>query len=85
MDFNVYEAKANLSKLLEMMQKGKKVYICKRNIRLAELKPVQLPAKGKRKLGGYEGKIIVHDSFFEPMSEEELSGWYDNPLFPKIS
>jgi len=74
MDFNVYEAKANLSKLLEMIQKGKKVYICKRNIRLAELKSVQPPAKGKRKLGGYEGKIdMTH--FFDPMTDEELTSW----------
>lgn len=85
MDYNVHEAKANLSKLLELIQNGKRVYICKRNIRLAELKPVHPPAKKrKRKLGGYEGKIIVHESFLTPMSEEELREW-DGPIFPERS
>jgi antitoxin (DNA-binding transcriptional repressor) of toxin-antitoxin stability system len=86
MDYNVHEAKANLSKLLKFIQNGKKVYICKRNIRIAELTPVKPPTKkGKRTLGGYEGKIIVHDSFYEPMSEEELKEWYESPIFPKES
>lgn len=42
----------------------------------AEEKPCAASAnKPKREPGGFEGQIVIHDSFYEPMSEEELALW----------
>jgi hypothetical protein len=30
-----------------------------------------------------KGQIKIPDDFVEPMSEEELSLWYDGPIFPE--
>ena len=39
----------------------------------AEEKPCAASAnKPKREPGGFEGQIVIHDSFYEPMTEEEL-------------
>jgi hypothetical protein len=35
-----------------------------------------------RKPGALKGQIKIPDDFDEPMSEEELSLWYDGPIFP---
>lgn len=79
---NIHEAKAQLSHLLHLMEQGEKVQICRRNIPIAEMVPVQKPLKKKRQFGQYKGQFTVPDSFFEPMSEDELSLWYDGPIFP---
>ena len=71
---NIHEAKSKLSELLALLQKGQKIYICKRNIPLAELKAVDDTTKEKRMLGGAEGEVdMTH--FFDPMSPEALEAW----------
>ena len=71
---NIHEAKAKLSELLVLLQKGEKIYICKRNIPLAELKPVDRTPEKVRMLGGAEGEVDM-SHFFDPMSPEELEAW----------
>ena len=70
---NINEAKAHLSHYLELVQKGEIVTICKRNIPIAEIKPINLQ---KRKLGFAEGEVSIPDSFFDPLPDEELRGWW---------
>ena len=89
MDYNVHEAKSNLSKILELVQKGQRVYFCKRNIRIAEVNPVKPEANpritkhGARPLGGFEGQIDM-TNFFDPMTDEELTAW-GYPMEPETS
>jgi hypothetical protein len=41
------------------------------------------PVKVKSRQPGYlKNKIVIHEDFNEPMSEEELALWYDSPIFP---
>jgi prevent-host-death family protein len=47
---NIYEAKTNLSKLLELVQNGEEVVIAKAGKPIADLKPHQ-PKKNKIKFG----------------------------------
>jgi antitoxin (DNA-binding transcriptional repressor) of toxin-antitoxin stability system len=64
--FNIVEAKANLSKLIEAALKGKQVLIGKRSkplIRLAIYTPK------KRRLGLYEGQGWISDDFEAPLEE----------------
>lgn len=67
MVFNVSEAKAKLSKLIDMAYHGEEVIIAKNNLPLVELVPHK--PKGKRKLGLLEGKFSVPDDFNEESEE----------------
>ena len=46
--FNVSEAKAHFSSMVDTVQEGETVYICKRNVPVAQLTPI-LPEKSGKK------------------------------------
>jgi prevent-host-death family protein len=54
MVFNISEAKAQLSRLVEMVHNGEKVVIAKNNLPLVDLVPHK--KEGKRVLGHLAGK-----------------------------
>jgi prevent-host-death family protein len=58
---NVSEAKAHLSKLLDMVYHGEEVTIAKNNLPVADL--VQHQRKGKRKLGIAKNMIKIPRNF----------------------
>jgi prevent-host-death family protein len=58
---NVSEAKAQLSKLIDLVYHGEEVIIAKHNLPLVDLVPHRI--KGKRVLGVFEGAAIVPESF----------------------
>lgn len=58
---NVSEAKAKLSKLLDMVYHGEEVTIAKNNLPIADL--VLHRRKGKRKLGTAKGLISIPRNF----------------------
>ncbi|MDP7248487.1 MAG: type II toxin-antitoxin system prevent-host-death family antitoxin [Planctomycetota bacterium] len=64
---NVSDAKANLSKLIELAYKGEKVVIAKNNLPVVEL--VRHNPGGRRKLGILKGKIKIPDDFLEEDAE----------------
>jgi antitoxin (DNA-binding transcriptional repressor) of toxin-antitoxin stability system len=64
---NISEAKANLSKLVNMVYHGEKVIIAKNNLPLVEL--VIHKPEGKRKLGLLIGKLEVPDDIMGEDSE----------------
>ena len=73
MHASVHEAKTNLSKLLEAVERGERVVITRHGVPTAELVPVQ---KRKVRFGSLAGIVAPPpDEFFEPMSEEELRDW----------
>jgi len=73
MQASVHEAKTNLSKLLEAVERGERVVITKHGVPTAELVPAK---KNKVKFGVWKDKLgDIPDSFFEPMSEEDLHLW----------
>lgn len=69
MIINVSEAKANLSKLIDMAYQGEEVIIAKNNLPLVELQ-LHKP-KEKRKLGLLAGKIQIPEDFLE--EDEEIN------------
>ncbi|MCI5160520.1 MAG: type II toxin-antitoxin system prevent-host-death family antitoxin [Candidatus Electrothrix sp. AX5] len=66
MIINISEAKANLSKLVNMACHGEEVIIAKNNLPLVEIVPHKL--KGKRTLGLLTGKTEIPDDI---MAENE--------------
>jgi len=63
MIINISEAKANLSKLVEMAYHGEEVIIAKNNLPLVDL--VIHQPKNKRVLGLLAGQITIPDDFLE--------------------
>ncbi len=63
MIINVSEAKANLSKLIDMAFHGEEVIIAKNNLPLVEL--VRHQPKEKRRLGLLAGKIRIPEDFMD--------------------
>ena len=64
---NISEAKANLSKLVDMVYHGEKVVIAKNNLPLADL-VLHMP-EGKCKLGHLKGQFTVPDDFVDECVE----------------
>lgn len=67
MIINVSEAKAKLSKLVDMAYHGEEIIIAKNNLPLVKL--VAHNPKKKRKLGLLAGKINIPDDFIDEDSE----------------
>jgi prevent-host-death family protein len=81
---NVHEMKAKLSDYLAAALRGERVVIARRNVPVAELKPIASLPGTPRPLGqgpredGYE----LPDSFWEPLPDELIaafSGTADTP------
>lgn len=64
---NIAEAKAKLSKLIELVFNGDKVIIARNNKPLVDL--VLHQATGKRKLGLLAGKFSIPDNFMDEDAE----------------
>jgi prevent-host-death family protein len=71
--YNVHAAKTQLSKLIEQAIAGEEVVIARNNEPVVKLVPIQL--RPKPQFGSLKGQIVIHDSFFDPLSDEELEAW----------
>ena len=72
---NVHEAKTQLSRLLAQAEAGEEVLIARRGEPVARLVACKSP--GKRQPDILKGKVVIPDSFFAPLPEEELRPWED--------
>jgi prevent-host-death family protein len=80
---NIAEAKAKLSEYVEAAARGERILICNRNKPVAELRAVeQAPAEPRDLTPMYPGHTFLTAAFLEPLPEEELREWHDNPVFP---
>ena len=77
MIINVSEAKAKLSKLVDMAYHGEEVIIAKNNLPLVKL--VSHNPKEKRKLGLLKGQIEIPDDFMEENEEINEMFYGDQP------
>lgn len=68
---NMHEAKTHLSKLVERVEGGEEIVIDRAGKPVAKLVPLPQPKAGKRKLGGWEGKVWISPDFDERDEEFE--------------
>jgi prevent-host-death family protein len=66
--YNVHEAKSNLSRLLEQVERGEEVVIARHGKPVAKLVPV---SRSKRMLGSMSGLITEQAGWDAPMSGQE--------------
>jgi prevent-host-death family protein len=71
---NLHEVKTHLSKYVEMVEAGETVIICKRNVPVAEIRPIPRKHKKTPELGWAEGTFTVPADFNE-MLQEDLTQW----------
>ena len=66
---NLYQAKTQLSKLVDRAAAGEEIIIAKAGKPLARLVPLA-PAKPVRRLGTLAGQVVIGDDFDDPLPEE---------------
>lgn len=71
---NLYEAKTQLSALVDRVAEGETVVICRRNVPAAELRPVPKPRRTRRPIGLVKG-FTVPPAFFEPLSDDLMTAF----------
>lgn len=75
---NIAEAKANLSRYVASVEDGETVLICRRNMPVAEIRPVTKPPTEPRPVGIDRG-MKLPPSFFEPLPDELLDAFEGKP------
>ena len=70
--FNVHEAKTQLSRLLELVRQGEQILISKSGKPVARLVPYEDPAPSGRVLGRDRGLFEVPGDFDESLPEDVL-------------
>jgi prevent-host-death family protein len=74
---NMHEAKTHLSKLVGRVEGGEEIVINRAGKPAAKLVPVPQQKPGKRKLGGWEGKVwMVSDEEMEKVDREIAEEFY---------
>ncbi len=74
---NIADAKAHFSRYLESVESGETILVCRRNVPIAELRPVPRRLTRARPVGIDRG-MIVPSSFFEPLPNELLDAFEGN-------
>ncbi|HEX4670361.1 MAG TPA: type II toxin-antitoxin system prevent-host-death family antitoxin [Solirubrobacterales bacterium] len=81
---NMHEAKTHLSKLVERVEGGEEIVIDRAGKPAAKLVPVTQAKPGKRKLGGWEGKVeLPPDEEWEKMDKEIEQLFEESEIFPR--
>jgi prevent-host-death family protein len=84
MTVNIFEAKTQLSKLIQMAENGEDVIIARAGkpvVRLTKLEPVKRPIR----YGLLKGRIHIADDFDAPLPDDVLAEFEDGPIFPPES
>lgn len=71
---NIAEAKTHLSHYLESVEKGETVVLCRRNVPIAEIRPLPPAPKEPRPVGIDRG-MTIPSSFFEPLPADLLDAF----------
>lgn len=74
---NTYEAKTNLSRLIELASAGEEIIIAKAGKPIAKLTSLEAPPKSRRK-GLLKGQQVkIREDFDQPLPAEILAGFED--------
>ena len=73
---NIHEAKTHLSRYLARLARGESILLCKRNIPIAEIRPIGAQRKNKRPVGLAKGKFKVPAEFYGPLPDDVLDSFH---------
>lgn len=66
---NIHEAKTHLSRYLRNLKAGETIIVCRRNVPVAEIRPLPQPALKARPIGLAKGEFELPASFFDPLPD----------------
>jgi prevent-host-death family protein len=72
---NLYEAKTQLSSLVERAAKGEEIVIAKAGKPKVRLVAIEQPPRPRYKIGGWEGKVWIADDFDDPLPDDLLDAF----------
>ena len=72
---NINEAKTHLSRYLTHLAKGETIMLCKRNVPIAEIRPLPPERKNPRPIGLAEGTFEIPAAFFEPLPDDVMNAF----------
>lgn len=72
---NIHAAKTHFSELIAAVERGEEVIVARRGKPVAKLVPCEGEVREVR-LGTFAGLGVIHPSFYDEMTEEELADWY---------
>lgn len=72
---NIHEAKTHLSKYLAQLEQGETILLCKRNVPIAEIRPLKNPKLTKRPIGLAKGQFQVPSEFNEPLPDSLIKAF----------
>lgn len=72
---NIHEAKTHLSRYLARIEEGEVILLCRRNVPIAEIRPVAKAQREERPIGLDKGRLKVPPEFFEPLPDELLEAF----------
>ena len=72
---NIYEAKSNLSKLINRVIAGEEVIVARSGKPVAKLVPFEKPIQN-RKPGSAKGKLIISEDFDAPLPDDILKEFH---------
>jgi antitoxin (DNA-binding transcriptional repressor) of toxin-antitoxin stability system len=75
---NIHEAKTHLSKYLEKLANGETIILCKRNVPIAEIRPIRPRRERERPIGLAKAEFKLTSEFFEPLPDEILTAFNGN-------
>ena len=71
---NIHEAKTHLSRYLPALEQGETIVLCKRNVPMAEIRPLPKPRTQPRPTGlAADRGVALPPEFFEPLPAELLA------------
>lgn len=73
---NIAEARLNLSRYLARVEAGEIITLCRRNVPIAEIRPLRTEAEAERPIGIDQG-MKVPASFFEPLPRDLRQAFRD--------
>lgn len=71
--YNVHQAKTQLSQLLAQVEAGEEVVIARRGVPVVRM--VGCQQRTKRQPDVLKDRVVVPDSFFDPLPDAELDAW----------
>ena len=70
---NIHDAKTNLSRYLAQMEEGETILLCRRNVPIAEIRPLRAARSGPRQIGVGRGDFVLPPEFHGPLPESVLA------------
>jgi prevent-host-death family protein len=68
---NIHEAKTHFSAILKRVESGEEILIARSGHPIARISPLS-PSTGKRQPGSAKGKLVISETFMEPLPPDVL-------------